>query len=59
MHKNNIAREKQNLRKKEFFLDDTRDGVDFDLCSGSLSDNRSTLSAKIALTTDLTKRAEG
>jgi hypothetical protein len=59
LHKNNIAREKQNLRKKEFFLDDTRDGVDFDLCSGSLSDNRSTLSAKIALTTDLTKRAEG
>ncbi len=53
----NIVREKQNLHKEEFFLDDTRAGVDFDLCSGSLNDNRSTLSAKMALTTDLTKRA--
>lgn len=35
----NIAREKQNSRKKEVFLNNTRAGVDFHLCSGSLSDN--------------------
>ena len=54
----NIAREKENIHRAQTFSENSRIGMEFSFCAGTLTENLINLRAKLALTSTKTKRAD-